>query len=234
MPGIILVSLAAVFSALGFWQLNRAEQHRELEDRFERAADAPVLELPVAAVDIGSQRYSWLRLRGQYRARRQILLDNMTHAGQAGYQVLTPFDIGDGRLVLINRGWVPADPDRSRMPDVALANQHADISGRIDQLPRAALSLEAEPVSVDDALWVVSFPTIENIENLLGRQVYPFQVLLDPEADAGFVRDWQPGGVTPERNIAYAVQWFALAALAGVIAVVTGVRWLRCQRRAQA
>jgi len=227
------MSLAVAFYALGLWQLDRAEQHRQLRARFAQAAEAPMLDGMDAAEDIETQRYSRLRLRGQYRPERQILLDNMTRAGQAGYEVLTPLDIGDDRLLLVNRGWLPADPDRSHLPDVALTRLNAEISGRIDHLPRAALSLAAEPVSVADALWVVSFPKIEDIEQLLGRPLYPFQVLLDPEAANGYVRDWQPGGVTPERNVAYAVQWFGLAALAIAIAVVLGIRWLRAERRVQ-
>ncbi|MBK9951747.1 MAG: hypothetical protein IPP10_09570 [Candidatus Competibacteraceae bacterium] len=46
---------------------------------------------------------------------------------------------------------------------------------------------------------------------------YPLQaavILLEPDAPAGYWRDWQPrfGGIGPERHRGYAAQWFGLAA----------------------
>jgi cytochrome oxidase assembly protein ShyY1 len=37
-------------------------------------------------------------------------------------------------------------------------------------------------------------------------------VLLDASEPDGYLRDWQPPGFPPARRIAYAVQWFGLAA----------------------
>ncbi len=47
----------------------------------------------------------------------QFLLDNMTHAGRAGYEVLTPLLLDDGRVLLVNRGWLPLpDGRRDELP----------------------------------------------------------------------------------------------------------------------
>jgi surfeit locus 1 family protein len=213
---------------LGFWQLDRADQNRGLHDGFALAASQPAVDLATAEAHLVSVRYRLFTAHGHYRAEQQILLDNLTHQGQVGYQVLTPFDTGGEALVLVNRGWVPADPDRSRLPDVAIGSRDAEtVTGRVDLLPRTALLLGTAPVAAAAPLQVLSFPDIADVETALGVPVYPFQVLLDPEAPRGFVRDWQSAGIPPERNIAYAVQWFGLAALAAVLVVVLGVRSLR-------
>jgi surfeit locus 1 family protein len=175
-------------------------------------------------------RYRPMRLRGHYVPESQVLLDNMTSHGVAGYQVLTPFRVaGDGRadgdaLVLVNRGWVPASPDRSELPDVALAAEgEVFVSGRIDRLPRAALELDAPATAARGPLVVLSYPDFAAIEAALGTPVRRFQLLLDPAAPAGFVREWAPPADRANRNIAYAVQWFGLALLALVIAI--GIAW---------
>ena len=200
--------------------------------RFELGDSEPVLTRPIDASELDAERYRQISLRGQYRAEQQILLDNMTHAGQAGYQVLTPFDTGEDRLVLINRGWVPADPDRQIRPDVALNDNHGEVVGRVDRLPRTALSLDADPVTAGAPLTVVSFPEPADIETILGRPVYPYQVLLGAEAPAGYVREWAPASDRADRNIAYAVQWFGLAAVSLLIAAILGGRSLRRQAEA--
>ena len=51
-----------------------------------------------------------------------------------------------------------------------------------------------------------------------------YQILLNPEEPDGFQRQWQPGGMGPQRNRAYAVQWFSFAAAAVVIYLVVNLR----------
>jgi surfeit locus 1 family protein len=46
---------------------------------------------------------------------------------------------------------------------------------------------------------------------LLGEPVFDGVVLLSPSADDGFVRDWRPAGVSPQKHVGYAVQWFSFA-----------------------
>ena len=54
---------------------------------------------------------------------------------------------------------------------------------------------------------------------IVGAPVLDYQVLLDPTAAAGYVRDWQAPGMAPERHLAYAGQWglLAVGALAGAV-----------------
>jgi surfeit locus 1 family protein len=234
-----LALAGAGFVTLGLWQLERAEVNRAIAERFHAAATLPPLEWPVTAAGAGAgagvdpdttaPRYRQIRLRGHYVPDRQVLLDNMTSHGVAGYQVLTPLRVGGERLVLVNRGWVPASPDRSRLPDVALEGRdEIVVRGRIDDLPRAALDLGQAEVLPGGAVVVLSYPDFPTIEAALGVGVHRFQLLLDPAAPEGFTREWGPSAGRAERNIAYAVQWFGLAALAAVIAIGMAVRhWRR-------
>ena len=68
---------------------------------------------------------------------------------------------------------------------------------------------------------MVGFPTLADLARASGLALYPQLVLLDPAERDGYLRDWRPGGLPPERHVGYALQWYALAAtlLAGYVAV---------------
>lgn len=213
-----LLLAALGFAALGRWQLERAEVNRAIAALFEDSAALPPLEQPVSEAE--PFRYRPMRLRGHYVPESQVLLDNMTSHGVAGYQVLTPLRVDDGALVLVNRGWVPASPDRNVLPDVEIAGAgEVVVRGRVDRLPRAALDLGAPAATEGEPVTVLSFPDFAAIESALGAEVWHFQLLLDPAASDGFVREWAPETGRADRNIAYAVQWFGLALLALVIGI---------------
>jgi surfeit locus 1 family protein len=161
-------------------------------------------------------RYAQVRLAGRYDGEHQFLLDNMSHAGQPGYQVLTPLLLADGRAFIVNRGWVPSTGSRARLPQIQLdAAAPAMPAGRLDQLPVAALALGHVPPAPGPQ-WpkLTSFPTMADLALSLGRKLETRQLLLNPDEPQGYVRDWHPGGLGATRHLSYAVQWWIFAALA--------------------
>ena len=71
---------------------------------------------------------------------------------------------------------------------------------------------------------LVQYPRMEELAQALGRELAPRQVLLDPAAPDGYVRAWIVPGTTADRNLGYAVQWFAFAAVAVAIWLVLSFR----------
>ena len=65
----------------------------------------------------------------------------------------------------------------------------------------------------EDERWprIVVYPQHAEIRAWMQQPVATWQLLLDPDNEQGFVREWTPGGLGPETHIGYAVQWFALA-----------------------
>lgn len=221
----------ALFVSLGTWQLWRAGQRAESFDRFAHAGELAALSAPVDADRFEANRYRHLELRGRYVASRQILLDSMTHEGRAGYHVLTPLRLAaDEPRVLVNRGWVPADPERRRLPEIDVGEDTRMVRGKIDALPRPGLIFEDRGAAED---WpaVVLFPTIEALEARLGFPLRPYQLLLAPDAGDGYVRIWQPRAMRPERHVGYAIQWYSFAAVLGAIGLAT---FRRARRQAGA
>ena len=221
LPTLLLLPALALLAWLGTWQLERANEKRAQLAAFEQHPVTRVA-LPSAADAASLPRYARVRLAGRYLADRQFLLDNMTHAGTAGYRVLTPFASEAGATVLIDRGWIPQGLSRARLPDVAVGPAPRAVAGRIDELPRPGIRLAGVPGSG----WprVVSFPRVGELADLLGAPLYPRVLLLDPSDPDGFLREWRPAGAAPERHVGYALQWYGLALTLAVAYLVACLR----------
>jgi len=217
-----LAALAVVFASLGAWQLRRADASRATLEQFaSTTADEPLAALP-RELD-SAARFRRVEVEGAYVPEPQFLLDNMLHDGVAGYHVLTALKIRGAREhVLVNRGWVAAGGDRRRLPDITVSPAVQTVTGRLERLPRPGMRLSGEAGGSEQAV-VLQYPTAAELQSRLGVPLFDYQLLLDAEAAQGYVRDWHAPGVAPERHIAYAGQWLALAigafAAAGVMTV---------------
>ena len=228
-PAVAFLVLLALLLSLGEWQLRRAAEKAPLFDQFLSGQDLPALTTPVENQWLEENRYRTRELSGRYDSSRQLLLDNMIHQGQAGYHVLTPFQLLRGeRWLLVNRGWVRADPDRRVLPQIAVSEAVREIRGRIDTLPRPGLKLAtAAPNEADSWPQVVLFPSIDELELRLGVPLFNYQLWLASEYPDGFVREWEPRTMAPEQHLGYAIQWFGLAGVLVAMAVVLGVTSVR-------
>ncbi len=216
--------LLTLFISLGMWQLRRAEERAAVHEKFATDGDLPALATPIDGSQLEEHLYRRLELRGRYLTSKQLLLDSMTHQGQAGYHVLTPFlPLNGSRWVLVNRGWVKADSDRRVLPQIGVSEAERVVRGRIDGLPRPGLDLASSSGS-DRWPQIVLFPTFDEIEARFEEPLFHYQLLLDSEAGDGFVRDWQPRVLAPERHVGYAIQWFSFAGVLAVMGIVLSVR----------
>jgi surfeit locus 1 family protein len=211
-----LLTLAAVllFIDLGRWQWHRAEQKRELMQEF-RAGAAAAAALGGRATE-ALPRYTQVRVRGRYDGAHQFLLDNISHDGRPGYEVLTPLRLDDGRTLIVNRGWLPLTASRAQLPDVRIDfDAMLTPAGRLDNLPVAGIAL-GHVAPAKDAPWprLSSFPTMADLATALGVPLEARTLLLNADEPLGYLRDWQPPGFGPERHLSYAIQWWGFAALA--------------------
>lgn len=222
---MLVAAALAVAGTAARWQLDRAAEKEVLFAAFAAGDTGDALtELPPDGA-AGALRYRRVSLSGRYDGGHQILLDNIPADGRPGYHVLTPLRLLDGSAVLVNRGWVPADGDRSRLPDVALGAADVTVSGRIDRLPQPSVRLAAPPGPAS-APWPrrLFFPDAAAASTELGYRVRDYQLLLDPSDPDGFRRDWTPAEFGPEHHLGYALQWAGLGLTAVVLWVVLSLR----------
>ncbi|MDP5029849.1 MAG: SURF1 family protein [Paraglaciecola sp.] len=206
-----LVTFLAVviMFALGLWQLQRADEKKQRLMAIEQAAVSAPLTLSAAKELQKAARDYPIQLSGLADEQRYFLLDNKIQQGKVGYEVVVPVTTLQGR-VLVNFGWVAAPRLRAELPDVQLPIIEDEYSGRVSIPLNNSLIKET-------ARFNQQWPKVmQQMDIALMAQHYqqdflPFVVLLDPQENVPYLRNWQPVVMPPEKHVAYAIQWFLLA-----------------------
>ena len=214
-PTVVTLLLLPLMTGLGLWQLERADWKQALVDTNEgRSRLSPIALRPGAEISAEMQ-YRRVFARGYYDMEHQLLLDNKTYQGHAGYHVLTPLRLTEAdAVVLVNRGWVPLGKSRAELPELPGTDGEVLVDA-IVKLPPMKLFRLAD-VDEANAGWpkVVQQLEMGELEQLLGVTLEPLTLLQDKDDAFGFIRDWKAVyGVTVDKHRAYAVQWFTLAAV---------------------
>ncbi len=224
-PILGFVFVLPLLVSLGFWQLDRAAQRIALMDSVEAAREQAPLSVDDAALLDANNRYLPIEVNGRLDAARQFLLDNRVSGKVAGYEVLIPLIYKPGKAVLVNRGWLPVGQSRTQKPDVSLpagAEDSLVLSG-LAVVPPARFTLGEALQSGDNWPRLLQFEDFENIAVALDLELLP-RVLQPGELEWGFQAHWKPLEKGPEKNYAYALQWFALAATLFIITLVVCTR----------
>ena len=215
-PTLAMLLLCALFLRLALWQWDRAEYKRGLLKAYAEQAEHPPVDLDTTLRGAPLEAlppYLKVTASGRYDSTRQVLLEDMTHDSQVGYEVLTPFLMEGGGIVLVDRGWLPRSADGKKLPDVAVAGEPRTVSAVLGTLPVPGLRLgkAAKPA----AGWpkVLFYPTLAELTPLYGPQLLTPVLHLDPGQPDGYARALTLDvGFPPERHLAYAFQWVLLAA----------------------
>lgn len=209
LPTLAMLAVVALCIAAGNWQRGRMLQKQALGERLAAAAAEPVVPLPGGIGDWSTWRYRQVELAGRYDAAHQILIDNKVHAGRAGYHVVTPLALADGRAVLVDRGYVPAGATRADLPAAPPPAGEIRVRGRVNLPPADYVELREAPPQ--GAVWQNLDPA--RFAASTGLAVLPI-VVEATDGDDGLVRDWPRPDVGVEKHLIYMVQWYAFAALA--------------------
>ncbi len=215
---LLAAILLPVMISLGFWQLRRADENRELMRMAEQRRQLPPLALTGSIVgqlgqgtaDEKVQRWhlQQVSVQGQWLD-RVFLLENQLHEGRNGYHVIGVMRLDEGRHVLVNRGWIVAPALRSDFPVVPATVPAAVESG---ELYVSSQVLQENPVYAENG-WPrrIGKLSVPGLAHELGFDVLPVILRLREGSPSALVTQWPVVNIAPEKNIAYAIQWFAMS-----------------------
>ena len=197
--------------SLGYWQLDRAEEKRQILAEFvgnQQSAPATLAELN----GDDNLQYRAVQFSGKLDATRRLLLDNRVRNSRPGYEVfevLTP--VTGSHKILVNRGWVQASLDRNQLPEIASLNGDVRLSGSLYRALKGGLQLDDGIAIVSNWPARVGWVSAVRAEELYGEEFFAYQLRLDSDSPGALQTGWPTVAVQPEKHTAYAVQWFVMA-----------------------
>ena len=219
--GFALIFFPLMLS-LGFWQLDRAEQKQAI-------LTAQKLRMGVEAVDFASlvadadNQFTNVVVTDVANDERVFLVDNKVRHGRPGYEVLMPLKNsvgGSEQWLLVNRGWLAGGADRSVLPPVPVL-EAGPISGYLYRSQGKGIVLKDQAWAKNEWPLVIQAIDIEKISAHLAVDIYPYLLRVvessaidyerSSEESAVLETGWQVVNALPEKSIAYAFQWFAMA-----------------------
>jgi cytochrome oxidase assembly protein ShyY1 len=235
---LVALLLIPTMIRLGIWQMHRYE---ERSARNQLVADAlsadpvPVEKLtaPGHTVTTG-ERYHTVSAKGHFDTGDEVVVRRRTNSDdEVGYHVLTPFVLDDGRVLLVNRGWIPSDgPSQTAFPTIpAPPKGEITVTGRLMPAETTAASGIKDLKGLPDRQ--VMLINSEQEAERLGATVlggYIAQTAPEPKGDSPELIGADPGKEDAALNYAYAIQWWLFSVGVPIGWVVLVRRELRDRR----
>ncbi|MBV9815185.1 MAG: SURF1 family protein [Alphaproteobacteria bacterium] len=219
-PTVFSLPALLICLALGVWQIERLFWKQDLIAQRQAALAATPIAVPKTLAEARGMEFRHVSDQGVFLNDKEIYLGATSEGGGQGYQILTPLLEPEGRVVFVDRGYIPAE---LRDPARRAAGQ---ITGTVRlegllRLPPAGKPnwfLPANRPDLNYWFWV-DLPAMSVADKL--DRVAPFYIDADATPNPG---GWPKGGVTrlslPNNHLQYAITWFSLAVALIVIYVL--------------
>jgi cytochrome oxidase assembly protein ShyY1 len=222
---LVIVAIVAMIN-LGFWQLRRLDQRREFNAEVTSEIEqppAPLDDVLPAGTDPDSVEWRTAEATGTYLPEEQFTVINRSQGGAAGELVVTPLRLPDGRILLVERGFVPQATDTAPAP-----SGEVEVVGRLRPSQERRRGQLSDPAQGD--LQEVQRVDIDRLAGQLPGPVVPMYMELESStpAEAGpFPTPVELPELTEGPHLSYAIQWFIFsvcAAVGWVLAVRHSIR----------
>ncbi|MFI9830364.1 SURF1 family protein [Streptomyces sp. NPDC051913] len=217
---LVALLLIPTMIRLGIWQMHRYDERTARNQLVSDALDAkpvPVESLTSPGHTVTSkERYHSVTAKGHFDTAHEVVVRRRTNSDdEVGYHVLTPFVLNDGKVLLVNRGWIPADgPSQTAFPKIpAPARGETTVTGRLmpDETTEASGIKDLKGLPDRQIMLINSAQEAKR----LGAEVlggYVAQTAPDPKGDTPELMGSKPGMENAALNYAYAFQWWLFAA----------------------
>jgi len=201
---LLIVGLggAAILIWLGVWQIQRlAWKEAIIADINTRIAAAPV-DLP-ASVNRDLDAYLPVTVSGTFEQGEVHVLVSQKDVG-AGYRIITPFVLEDGRRIMVDRGFAVASAK-----DAARSDGPAIVTGNL-QWPQETDSFTPE-ADLKGNIWFAR--DVPAMARTLGTQPVLLVARSSKPPAAGISPLPVDTARIPNDHLQYAITWFSLAAI---------------------
>jgi cytochrome oxidase assembly protein ShyY1 len=229
----LTVAGVAVFVAgclvAGVWQLTRLADRKAFNAALVARGDLPVADIAAVLDDDGEQAaYRRVTARGTYDPVRELVLLSRSYRGLSGHHAVTPLVLEDGRVVLVDRGWVPLIMDEPPLTEAPPPRGPVVVRGVLQ--PSVERGRFGPQETGDGPRAQVFRIDVDLLAPRFTEEVVPLWMHLeaqDPPTLSEYPVILEPPELSEGAHLAYAIQWFLFA----TAATITAVAAARARRR---
>jgi cytochrome oxidase assembly protein ShyY1 len=215
---IVAIALIPTMIRLGFWQKHRYEERTARNDLVSsalHAAPVPVERLTSPGHTVTrTERYRTVTATGTFDTAKEVVVRRRTSSdGEVGFHVLTPFVLDDGKVLLVNRGWIPANGVQTAFPKIpAPPSGRTTVTGRLMADETTAASGIKNVKGLPDRQ-IMLINSAEETHRLGARVLGGYVEQTAPTPRSGSPEQISdPGSEDAPLNYAYMIQWWLFAA----------------------
>jgi len=220
----LTVLFAVICAGLGMWQLDRRGQALAeialVQSNFD--SDPVPLQQALPSLDAFRDSQKWLpvSLSGRYLTEDTMLVRNRPLNGNPGFEVIVPFQLADGNVFVVDRGWLPTG-QKQDAPDVVPEAPAGQVTVTA-RLKAGEPTISGRSAS-GNQIATINLP---EIAARIGEPTYTGAYgLLDSEDPAPAERPVAVTKPIPDEgpHLSYAFQWFTFGLL-GFIGLIWAAR----------
>ena len=206
---VLVVAVCILFINLGFWQVRRLEERRleNVVTANRLAADPVAIEELVtgAGTDLDSLEFRGVEVTGVLEPNEEVLVRSQVHEGAAGWHVISPLVLPDGRAVLVNRGWVPLEMDSVPVPATPVTGP-VTITGWVNLTRIRQTGGATEPTG---RLTHIARVDIDRLQQQMPFVLLPVYVVADETGETFPIAVARPDATDEGPHLLYAIEWFS-------------------------
>jgi surfeit locus 1 family protein len=206
-----------ILIGLGTWQLQRLDWKRELIARAQSQLSAPTAPLP--AGDLAGLDFRRVSATGSYVHDAAFAFGFLAEGGRPGARLVTPFQLDDGRVLLVDRGWLPEDLLPPNLPPDLQPSGRRTVEGVARWRGEARRGWMTPADAPEHGRWYGW--DVSAMAAALGLPLEPLVLVVErPEGPAGLLKAEPVTIDLPNDHLGYAITWYALALV--LLAVYVG------------
>ncbi|MBO9626075.1 MAG: SURF1 family protein [Microbacterium sp.] len=209
---LIAIGFAVACVFLSHWQFDRNESRSEQIALVEKNYDAQPVPLSSLIGTDGAlapgDEWHPVTLQGEYLVEEQLLVRNRPHAGTSAFEVLVPFRDSDGRIFIVDRGWISSGESDVPQHIPAPPSGEVEVTVRLrpgEQIPTSGRSAPEGQVPT------INLPTIAKmVDGEVITGAYG-QLVGEKPAGDGTLGAFESPTDDPGPHLSYAIQWILFA-----------------------
>ncbi len=226
-PGLTLTVACSIMFVmligLGVWQLERLQWKLGLIAHAETRMAAPAVPYPAETQDPAALDFRHVVASGVFLNDRSMAFGAVQRGGQLGGELVTPLRLDDGRVLLVDRGWLPEAMLPPHVPAGAQLSGHVEVSGVLRYGGDAPKGLFTPANDPGKRRWYWFDQSA--LAQAAGAPVQPFILFVNRAAKPGELPAPEPVEVDYRNaHLGYAITWFSLAAALIVFYIMLGLR----------